>query len=78
MLCHHGLDCQFNPLHQTESTIFRLRCQAVKPTNKFYYLINSILGLEIDNAVTNESAVYILLGERTCPFSAMPWLHVKQ
>ena len=33
---------------------------------KLYFRINLIPGLEIDKAMTNESAVYILLGEILC------------
>ena len=34
---------------------------------KLYFRINPIPRLEIDRAVTNGSAVYILLGEILCP-----------
>ena len=36
---------------------------------KLYFWINPIPRLEIDRAVTNGSAVYILLGEILCPLA---------
>ena len=42
---------------------------------KLYFRINPIPRLEIDRAVTNGSAVYILLGEILC--HPPPKLHLK-
>ena len=45
---------------------------------KLYFRINPIPRLEIDRAVTNGSAVYILLGEILCqPPTPPPKLHLK-
>ena len=38
---------------------------------KLYFRINPIPHLEIDKAVTNGSAVYILLGETLCPLRTL-------